>query len=229
MLAILIAMLVLFSVIVFVIPFYKGGTFWIAYLAEIIAVAAQIPVFKIAYDHAHDLKSKVLGFPVFRVGYIYLCVQTAVSVILFILGGIFIKMPFWIALVLCLVILTFAFVGSIATDIAHEEVEKIEFAAEKQTSLMKRLRADSSILPGLTNDIGLKKSLEKLSEQFRYSDPVSAPELKQIETEIAGELEDLRKAVNQGDASAYRRVSALEQRLNERNALCKQYKNSVRK
>ncbi|MCD8219639.1 MAG: hypothetical protein LUC50_04655 [Ruminococcus sp.] len=92
-LAILATILIVFTVIVFVIPFHKGGTFWIAYLAEVVAIAAQIPIFKLAYDNAKDLKSKVLGFPIFQVGYLCLGIQTVASVILFVLSGVIAKFP----------------------------------------------------------------------------------------------------------------------------------------
>lgn len=223
-LAILAVILVIFSVIVFVIPFHKGGTFWIAYLAEVVAIAAQIPIFKIAYDNANNLKSRVLGFPIFRVGYIYLAVQTAVSVILFVLGSIFESFPIWIALTLCIVILAFAFVGSVATDIAREEVEKIEYTTERQISVMKQLRAESALLPSLTTDSGLKKKLEQLAEKFQFSDPVSSLELESIEAGIVQDLTELRSAVECSDGSIEQKIFALEKRLAERNLMCMQNK-----
>lgn len=216
--------LVVFSLVVFVVPFHKGGTFWIAYLTEVIAIVAQIPIFKLAYDNANDLKSKVLGFPIFRVGYIYLGVQTVVSVILFALGAIFENLPTWIALVLCIVILAFAFVGSIATDIAREEVEKIEYTTEKHTSIMKQLRMESALLPSLTADSVLKKKLEQLAEQFQFSDPVSNPALEKIETVLTDKLSELRRAMESSDSSVEQRISDLEKKLEERNLMCKKLK-----
>ena len=80
--AILAIVAVVFTVAVFLIPFPKDGVFWIAYAAEIIALALQILFFKAAFDNDEELKSKVLGFPVIRVGYLYLGIQTVVSLAL---------------------------------------------------------------------------------------------------------------------------------------------------
>lgn len=223
-LVILAVILVVFSIVVFVIPFHKGVTFCVAYIAEIIAIAAQIPIFKIAYDNANDMKSRVLGFPIFRVGYIYLGIQTVVSVILFVLGGIFEKLPAWIALVLCIVIFALALIGSIAADIAREEVEKIEFTTEKQTSVIKQFRTESALLPTLATNPKLKKELEQLADQFQYSDPVSSLELEIIESEIAQDLTELHSAVESGDDSVEQKIFALEKKLEERNLMCRQSK-----
>ena len=69
---------VAFSVFAFLVPFSKDEVFWTAYIFEIIALVIQIPIFKLAFDNANTIKSKFLGFPVFRVGYIYLFTQTAI-------------------------------------------------------------------------------------------------------------------------------------------------------
>ena len=70
-LLILLLTAVVFSVAAFLLPLNKSGLFWIAYIFEIIAILLQIPVFKLAFDNAETLRSKFLGFPVFRVGYLY--------------------------------------------------------------------------------------------------------------------------------------------------------------
>ncbi|MCD7890244.1 MAG: hypothetical protein LUG26_00265 [Ruminococcus sp.] len=170
--AILATILIVFIVIVFVIPFHKGGTFWIAYLSELVAIAAQIPIFKLAYDNAKDLKSRVLGFLIFRVGYLYLVIKTVASVILFVLNGVIAKFPVWIVVIVCLVILAFALVGSIATDIAREEVERIEATAAADTAWMKQMRVRSAQLVTKAKDDTQRKMLKQLAEDFRYSDPV---------------------------------------------------------
>ena len=71
LLVILIITAVAFSIVVFLIPFPKKAVFWIAWLFEMTAFALQIPIFRLAFDNAEELKSKVLGFPVFRAGYLY--------------------------------------------------------------------------------------------------------------------------------------------------------------
>ncbi len=223
-LVILAIIAVVFSIIVFLIPFPKHSTFWIAYIAELLAFALQIPIFKLAYDNADNLKSKVLGFPIFRVGYIYLGVQTAVSLLLFALGFIE-NFPIWISIVLCLVVLSTAIICSIASDMARDTVTEIETAQAVNTQLMRKLCMKFQQLVNKTNDTALKKELEKLAENFRYSDPVSSPATEEYETKLNDLFVELESAVMCGNtADAFAFCSKINITLQDRNTSCKMNK-----
>lgn len=223
-LVILAIIAVVFSIIVFLIPFPKHSTFWIAYLAELLAFALQIPIFKLAYDNTDNLKSKVLGFPIFRVGYIYLGVQTCVSLLLFVLG-IIENLPVWISIVLCLVVLSAAIICSIAVDMARDTVTEIETAQAVNTQFMRKLRMKSQQLVSKTNDTALKKELEKLAEDFRYSDPVSSPAAEEYETKLNNLFVELESAVMCGNiADAFAFCSKINITLQDRNTSCKMNK-----
>lgn len=214
--------LVVFSVAVFVIPFRKGGTFWVAYTSELLAIALQIPVFKLAYNNAKDLKSKILGFPVFRVGYIYLAVQTIASVILFALGGIFEEFPQWISLIICMIILSAAVVCSIAADIAREEVEKIEETQKIDTEFIKLMRVKSQNLANENSNEKTAKLLEDISEKFKYSDPVSSKSTAASETKIDIMFSELEMAVNANEFDAAEIICGkLITLIDSRNNICK--------
>ncbi len=154
---ILIIVAVVFSLVAFLIPFPKKSVFWTAFIFEIIALAVQIPIFKTAFDNVDELKSKVLGFPLFRVGYIYLGVQTALSLSLFALGFIP-KFPFWLALILCVVVLAGALICSITADIARDEIQTIETKQKKDTSFMNNLKSVSQSLISMTSEVVQQKS-----------------------------------------------------------------------
>ena len=215
---------VTFSIIVFLIPFRKSGTFWIAYIAEIIALGLQIPIFKLAFDNAEELKSKVLGFPVFRVGYLYLCIQSVVSVILFALGCIP-GFPLWVSALFCILILAAAIICSITADIAREEVEKIEISTKKDTAFMNSLRTRSANLVDRTDNASLKKELEKLSEKIRFSDPVSSPEISDFEKELSEKLSQLENAVKENNPKiAEELCKEVNFALDDRNTACRNNK-----
>ena len=219
LLVILTVAAVVFSVIVFLIPFPKKAVFWIAWLFEMIAFALQIPIFKLAFDNAEELKSKVLGFPVFRVGYLYLGIQTVLSLALFALGFIP-KFPLWLTLVLCILVLAGAIVCSMTADIARDEVQRVEFEQKKDTSAMTSLKSISASLIPLTSDVALQKQLEQLAEDFRYSDPVSSDALTTVETELSSMLNQLQNHLEQNTATS-EEITALQKKLAQRNALCK--------
>ena len=66
---------VVFTVIAFAAPFNKTGVFALAYIFGVIAIAYQIYVFKISFTAGGDAKSKFYGFPIAKVGVIYLLAQ----------------------------------------------------------------------------------------------------------------------------------------------------------
>lgn len=210
---------VIFSVIAFAVPFPKNATFLTAYIAELIALVLQIPIFKIAFDGKDAPNSKILGFPVLRVGYIYLGIQTVLSLIFF--GLAFTPVPAWIAAVVCVIVLGGAIICSIAAEIAREEVEQIEYKQTVDTSLMTDLRTRSAQLANRTNDLPLKKQLEKLAENIRFSDPVSSPSIAADEHKLLSMFEQLEQAVAVNGENVSRVCDEVQAALEERNVACR--------
>ena len=212
---------VIFSAIAFLVPFPKNGSFAIAYLAGLAAFALQIPIFKSASDNADDLISKVLNFPIMRVGYIYLGLQTALSLVLFALGFIP-GFPAWLTALLCIIVICGAFICSTTAEIAAEEVKKIEYAAKADTRFMTELKVRSAALPGKVSDTALKNALEKLAENIRYSDPVTNKMSESFETSLDMVFTDLEIAVDNGETEkAYVLCGKVNSALESRNIACK--------
>jgi hypothetical protein len=208
-----------FSLIVFLLPFEWDENFWIAYIFELTAIIIQIPVFKIAFENNESIKSKVFGFPVFRIGYIYLFVQTVVSLGI-IIAGSFVEIPFFLTLVTCIVILAFALFCSISADMAREAVQRIDDAGKSSTSNILALRNLSAGLSAMTGDQALKAELQKLAEAFRFSDPVSSNETIQTEKALQADLNELASRLSDGSADISD-IQAIQNKLSERNAVCK--------
>ncbi|MBO5576969.1 MAG: hypothetical protein J5956_11825 [Ruminococcus sp.] len=219
---VLVVIAVMFSVVAFAVPFPKNASFWIAYVAEIIAIALQVPIFKVAFGGADDLKSKFLGFPIARVGYTYLIIQTILSVMFFSMGWI--PVPAWITAVVCVLVSGIMLVCSITADIARQTVQSIEQTTKADTNLMVSLRTRSSQLVNRTNDPALKKELERLAENIRYSDPVSNPEIAAQEQQLVFALTQLETAVAENSTQAFQLCRNVQMALDDRNAACKMNK-----
>ena len=221
MILILVLGAVIFTAIAFLIPFPKNGSFVIAYLAGLTAFALQIPIFKTASENADDLKSKVLNFPIIRVGYIYLGVQTALSLLLFVLGFIP-KFPVWISALLCIIVICGAIICSTTVKIAAEEVRKIEFTQKTDTKFMMGLRARSTALVSRVTDATLRKSLEKLAENIKYSDPVTNAMSVDSENALDAVFTDLETAIGNNDMQkATELCGKVQSALESRNVMCK--------
>ena len=210
---------VVYTLIVLAVPFAKGGMFWFTYLFTAVAFGVQAYVFKLSFEKEAGAKSKFYGFPIARVGVLYLAVQIVLGLVFMALAAV---APVWLALVLYLALLVAAAVGVIATDSIRDEVERQDTQLKKDVATMRALQSKAAALPARCEDATAKASLEKLAEEFRYSDPVSAPALADLETDMAATMEELSAAVTDGDNAAVlalcKKISAT---LAERNRLCK--------
>ena len=210
---------VVYTLIVLAVPFAKGGMFWLTYLFTAAAFGVQAYVFKLSFEKEAGAKSKFYGFPIARVGVLYLAVQLVLGLVFMALDAV---APVWLALVLYLALLVAAAVGVIATDSIRDEVERQDTQLKKDVATMRALQSKAAALPARCEDAEAKSALEKLAEEFRYSDPVSAPALADLETDMAAIMEELSAAVTDGDNAAVlalcKKISAT---LAERNRLCK--------
>ena len=213
--------LVCFLALAFLIPFPKTATFWVSFAFALIAICAQVYVMKIAFDKGEPLKSKFYGFPIARIGVTYLVVQLAVSFLL--MGiGFAVKVPIWIALLLCILILGGSALGLISADIMRDEVERQDIQLKKDVRTMRALQSKSAALAGNCADEATKKKLTDLAEKFRFSDPVSSDAVAAAEQDLAVILDELQSAVLEGDwASANLLIAKTDAALAERNRLCK--------
>ena len=216
---VLVLLFVVYTLIVLAVPFAKGGMFWLTYLFTAAAFGVQAYVFKLSFEKEAGAKSKFYGFPIARVGVLYLAVQIVLGLVFMALAAV---APVWLALVLYLALLVAAAVGVIATDSIRDEVERQDAQLKKDVATMRALQSKAAALPARCEDAEAKAALEKLAEEFRYSDPVSAPTLTDLETDMAATMEELSAAVTDGDNAAVlalcKKISAT---LAERNRLCK--------
>lgn len=216
---VLVLLFVVYTLIVLAVPFAKGGMFWLTYLFTAAAFGVQAYVFKLSFEKEAGARSKFYGFPIARVGVLYLAVQLVLGLVFMALAAV---APVWLALVLYLALLVAAAVGVIATDSIRDEVERQDTQLKKNVATMRALQSKAAALPARCEDATAKAALEKLAEEFRYSDPVSAPALTDLETDMAATMEELSAAVTDGDNAAVlalcKKISAT---LAERNRLCK--------
>ena len=218
--------LVVYSVLVFVIPFTKMNmaTFVISYIASAIALLSQVYVAYIAFKGEDNLTSKVYGFPIIKLGYIYLGVQFALSILFYILGA-FIDVPVWICIVLYVLVLGLAAVGLITTSTYKEAIEEIEVKKEDNKGFIKELRRDTLVYSSKIKDQTTKELFDKFLDIVRYSDPVSNENLKEVEEEIKSKYEEIKVLVSHDNyLVANKEIENLIDLINRRNLMCKEFK-----
>ena len=202
---------ILITVVSLAIPTSKSAAFWVAYIFTVVALAAQIVLWKRAFGHK-ELKSKFLGFPIVHIGIVYLVVQIAVLFI-FVFAE---KLPTWSALVICTAIAAIAAIFMIAADAGRTEIERVEQKIKGKVFYIKNLQVDMEILAGAEKDAKTKKALEQLAEKIRFSDPMSNEQLAVLEDKISLAVENLKSSDDK-----MKIIEDLNLLLDERNRKCK--------
>ena len=211
--------LVVYNVLAFALPFPKTAVFAVSYLFTMIAILAQIYVIRTAFYRGEGVKSKFYGFPIAKLGVIYLAVQLIAGLVFMALGLI---VPVWLSLALYVVLLGVAAAGFVAADAARDEVVRQEVKLEKDVSRMREFQAKGRALVTLNKVPEAARPLEKLAEDLRFSDPVSSEALTEIEDQLAECLAQLQEAVSAQKTEQILSVcQEAEQILAERNQLCK--------
>jgi len=215
---------VLYALIFTLIPFAKNASSWVAFAFTLIAIAASLGITWYAFRDGTELKSKLYGFSVFRIGAIYAAAQFVLGVVICLISA-FVNMPYWIVLVLSLILMAFAAIGVIATDSVRDSVEEQEDVIERTTKPTKMFRLNIASVVNLCKDDAVRKEAEKLAEAFRFSDPVSSEKTEAAEAAITGELAVLREMIPAAEKEAVlAQVQKIKNLLAERNRLCKMYK-----
>ena len=214
-------LLVVYVVAFLIIPFNKIAASWISFAFTIIAIVGGLLIFNIAFNAKETLVSKIYGYPIFRVGAIYALAQLALGIVICIISA-FVAAPYWVALLLSLVLLGAAAIGVIVTDNTRDMVEKIdqETKVDTQTVTYFQINIDG-IVDGCEN-IEIKEKLEKLSDQFRFSDPVSSEVTKAIEEKINHMQLELKSHIEDKHVDeANTLIQKISNTMKERNRICK--------
>ena len=221
MLLIHLILLAVYCVLVFVIPFKREAVFWISFGFAVLAFLAQAYYFKTALDHGEGAKSKFYGFPILRVGILYL-IATVVTSFIFIILATFVDVPAWIPVIVFVILLATAAIGLIVTETVRDEVEHQEEVVKKNVQSMRALITEASSIANGCENPELKKLLQDLAENFRFSDPVSSEATEGAEAGLSDLLRQLRTAVEENHGEE---IEALVRKtanaLIDRNQICK--------
>ena len=206
--AILSILFVLVSVIAFAVPTVKTATFWISYAFTVIAIAAQIVIWKTALGKEEALKNKFLGFTILHIGIVYVIIQAvAFAVFLFVP-----TLPVWSAVVVCSIIAGVSAICMIASDVGRRGIERVSAKVQEKTSFIKQLQTEIELLADAETDIATKSALTQLAEKIRFSDPMSDEQVDDIEKQITEKIAELKFSTDKTKV-----INELNLLLDERN------------
>lgn len=213
-------MIIVFQVFYFAVPFAKTSTAWVCYAFTWIALLVSYISLRVAFDGAKEIRSRVYGFPVFRIGYIYLTTQVTMGITIC-MSVYYVRIPMWLPLVISIILFGFAIVGIITADAIREEIQRQEEVLKQNTVRVRRLQLDLSGISDFAPNGKVKTELKKLEEEIRYSDPVSRDDLVEIENNIQYEINKLRTIINGEEENSLAQIQYIRNLLMDRNRRCK--------
>jgi hypothetical protein len=208
--------LLLFNVISFAVPFVRKSGFWSGYGFSTLAILLTAVMSFHALGRA-GLQSKFYGLPVLYVVWTYLGLQLVAGFIFMSLNT-----PLWLNILLSFMLLSVCLTGLVAVEIGVTEIRRVDKAVREKVFYIKSLQAGVDSMKEKIVDPVLKKSLQKLSDAIRYSDPVSSPQLSEIETGIEHKTALLGQELDSGNTTAAQSLcDELQQLIAERNRKCR--------
>ena len=206
---------VMVSIIAFVIPTEKTASFGIVYAFTVVSFAAQIFIWKTAFEKKQDFKSKILGVPTVYISTVYLVAQLIVLALFTFVPSI----KTWIAVILCVLILGISAILMISTSAGTEIISEVEVKVAKKRQFIKNLQIDVEMLAETESNTEIKDMLKKLAEKVRFSDPMSDDSLEDLENQISGRVNAFE---NSGDKP--KEIQEIETMLIKRNKKVKALK-----
>ncbi len=204
-----------------IIPFNKTAASWISFVFTTIAIAGSLFVCGYAFNAKQTLVSKIYGYPIFRVGAAYALAQLAIGIIICAISA-FLAVPYWVALLISVILLGAAAIGVIITDNTRDLVEEVDESVKIDIKNVTRFQIDIAGIVDVCENQDIKTELETLNELFKFSDPVTNEETKEGEEAIKTMLSELKTLVVDGsDDDIKVLIKKITNALNERNRICK--------
>ena len=216
-----IVLFALFNVIAFVSVGWVGQekytpAFWIGYIFITLTFIGQF-ICAVKALNEDDAKKLFYNVSLIKMSYGGLIGS-------FIVGGLCMlisPLPYWIGVIVCILILAFNILSVVKAEAAIDEVEKIDKKKKTRTIFIKSLSIDAESLLAQAKSDDVKTECRKICEAIRYSDPMSDEALASVESQITIQFHSFAEAVENDD---YELVAAVAKNLSvliaDRNKKC---------
>lgn len=214
-----------YNVVVFAISGFSGhgASFWISYIFMLIAFLALAATGLMLRQRSVQPRDWLFGYPVLKHSTIYIIAEIICSITFMLLDNI--GCPWWVALVVQVLLLTVYAVFAISCFIVQDTIKEVQENVKANTYFIKMLTVDAQMLAEKVSDMEAKKEFIKFAEQVRFSDPVSNEYLNDIENQIKSQVTNAVNCIEQNDlAGAQQCCSKASLLLTERNKKCKALK-----
>lgn len=213
-----------FVILVLVIPFSKPAASWVMFAFSIVSFALGLGISLYAFGKSETLVSKFYGYPVFRIGFLYTALQVFLSIVFFAIGA-FVDVPYWVGIVVSVILLGMAAMGVIAVDNARDYVEDIDAKTVSSIKTVTKFNNDIADIMDLCKSDIVREPLARLVTKFKYSDPVSSPATEEKEKQIKDAVEKLKTEIStESSEELISQIEKIDRLISSRNRICERCK-----
>ena len=215
--------LVVFNIITFI---FTGNTvgisnasagFWVGYVFITIVFVANL-VCSFIFFKEENIDKIFLKLPIIYIAYIALIVSLIAGAIAMAIPVI----PYWVGIVIDVVILAVYAIAIVQVNAAADVVSEIDDRVKAQTFFIHSLTADAQTLMSFAKSDVVQTECKKVYESIRYSDPMSNDALAQIENQIQNEFNIFAHAVKKDNTDLVKNsANKIIVLINKRNLQCK--------
>lgn len=197
----------------------KNIAFVIVLVFSLSAILAQIYTVHTVMKSQLSVKDRVYDFPMIRVSVLYLFIQLLASVLTV---GFCAKIPVFAAIIIEIVILVIAVMAFYAVKVTQNEILRQDAQLKKELSKMEELQTRINLLISQCEEKQIRDMIQSLSEEVRYSNPISRDISEEIEEELEVLFTDIETRVLDGDVENTTELcSRMKGLLRERDRICK--------
>lgn len=214
--------LAMFNVVVFVIAgntighANAGALFWIAYAFITLVFCGNLGCSAVFFKEENRDKT----FLKLSVIYYAFCALIA-SLIVGVVAMAIPVIPYWIGIIVDVLVLVFYTTAITKAVAAADIINTVEQKVSEKTTYIRTLTVDAESLVSDAKLDETKKLAKNVYEAIRFSDPMSTPQLNEIETRIGNEFAAFSEAVKNDDFDlATTSSEELISLVNERNNKC---------
>lgn len=213
-------LVVAFTLGSFILPVEKNLFFWNGYGFMMVSFGLFVYVLY-HWNHSNqNLKSKFLGMPLLVVAYRFLLLSLIWAFINYILAfQILPSIYSYTAIIISIVIFGFGISTLLVTQVGTNIVNSVEEKMRMKVNFIRSTQLEVELLVNITSDNVLQKRIKALSEEIRYSDPMSHSTLLEIEEEITKKISVLKSALGNKESDAESLISEISGLLKERNKI----------
>lgn len=215
--------LVVFNIITFIsvantVGISNAGTgFWVGYVFITIVFIANL-ICSFLFFKEENIDKIFLKLPIIYIAYIALIVSLIAGAIAMAIPVI----PYWVGIVIDVVILAIYAIAIVQANAAADVVSEIDDRVKAQTFFIQSLTADAQTLMSFAKSDDVQTECKKVYESIRYSDPMSNDALAEIESQIQNEFNTFDGAVKKDNTELVKNsANKIIVLMNKRNSKCK--------